>query len=89
MVRPSLRSKSMRKVSKKVPGGGGRVFYIRGKHYRVSDPVTGELINGVPVNPKWIRKGAKTRKKPERIFGGVLSPNTLATALKAVIRSIE
>ncbi len=87
MVRPGLRSRSVRRVSKRVPGGESRVFYVRRKHYRVNDPVTGERLNGIPLNPIWIRKGAKARKRPERIFGGVLSPSTLATTLKVVIRS--
>lgn len=88
MVRPGLRSRSVKRVSKRVPGGERRIFYIRRKHYRVSDPVTGIQLNGVPSNPRWIRKGAKSRKRPERIFGGVLSPTTLATTLKIVIRGL-
>ena len=89
MVRPGLRSGALKKISKRIPGGGSEVFYLRRKHNKAIDPVSNKPLNGVPLDPKYIRRGAKTRKRPERIFGGVLSPSTLATALKVATRNME
>jgi len=88
MVRPGLRSSGFKKVSKRVPGGRSRTFYVRRKHYRVRDPITGNLLSGVPSNPEIIRGGPKTRKRPERYYGGMLSPSTLVGALKIAIRNM-
>ncbi len=87
MVRPGLRSKGVKRIHRRVPGGKHRVLFRRRKHYFSRDPVTGERLNGVPMNPNRIRKGSKTMKRPERMFGGVLSPSTLMNALKIAIRS--
>ena len=87
MVRPGLRSRSAKRISKRVPGGYNKVFYIKRKHYRIVDPVTGKALNGVPKDVKIIRKGARTLKRPERAYGGVLSPKTLSTAFKIALRA--
>jgi large subunit ribosomal protein L34e len=86
MVRPGLRSRSVKRLFRKVPGGRSRIIYRRRKHYIARDPLTLEELSGVPKNIKLIRRGAKTLKRPERIYGGVLSPETLAMSLKLAIR---
>ncbi len=86
MVRPGLRSRSVKRLYRKMPGSRSRVIYRRRKHYIARDPLTFKELSGIPKNIKIIRRGAKTLKRPERIYGGVLSPETLAMSIKLAVR---
>jgi len=87
MVRPSLRSRSKRRIRKRVPGGASRIHYVMRRRYRATCPICGRSIGGVPRDYNIIRWGPKTAKRPERYFGGVICSNCLATVLKLSVRS--
>ncbi len=86
MVRPALRSRSLRRIWRKTPGGRTVVHYERRKKYIVRCFICGTEINGIPRN-KDVTRSNKTFKRPERLFGGVLCPSCLALAIKSAIRS--
>jgi len=87
VVRPALRSRSRRRVWKRVPGGEVKVFYERSYVYEAYCAICGRPLGGVPRNLKIIRGGPKSAKRPERPYGGVLCSSCLATAIKISIRS--
>ena len=86
MVRPAYRSRSVKRVVRRVPGGESRVYYWRRKSYVARCPICGKPLGGVPKDKDIIRWGAKTEKRPERYFGGVVCPSCLATMLKQAVR---
>ena len=87
MVRPGLRSHAKKRVARRLPGGETKVFYIRRKHYKARCAICGRLLGRIPVDPDVIRRGAKTLKRPERPYGGVICPDCLARAYRIAIRS--
>jgi large subunit ribosomal protein L34e len=87
VVRPALRSRSKRRVWRRVPGGEVKVFYERNYVYEAYCAVCGRPLGGVPRDIRVIRYGPKTAKRPERPYGGVLCSTCLATAIKLSIRS--
>ena len=73
MPAPRLRSRSLRRVSRKVPGGRTKLHFKKRKHKAARCGNCGSLLKGVPRGfPFRMRKMAKTKKRPERPFGGVL-----------------
>ncbi len=86
MMGASVRSRSLRRVWRRVPGGNAKTYYGRGKSYVVRCGVCGRGLGGVPRSSDVLRKGVRTSKRPERPFGGVLCPSCLSLALKLVIR---
>ncbi|MEM1623432.1 MAG: 50S ribosomal protein L34e [Sulfolobales archaeon] len=86
MVRPALRSRSRRRVIKRTPSGKPKVFYEKRRSYVANCSVCGKPLGGVSRNLKEIRRGFKSRKRPERPYAGTLCPACLALAYKIAIR---
>lgn len=73
MPAPRLRSRSIRKVFSKVPGGRVSLHYKKKKPKAAKCGNCGASLKGVPrAFPFRMRSMAKTKKRPERPFGGVL-----------------
>ena len=73
MPAPRLRSRSLRKVYRKVPGGRTSIHFKKRKPKAAKCGNCGAVLKGVPRElPFKMRSMAKTRKRPERPFGGVL-----------------
>ena len=73
MPAPRLRSTSLRRIFRKVPGGRTRLQYKQKKHKIAKCSNCGAALKGVPrERPHKMRNLAKTKKRPERPFGGVL-----------------
>jgi len=69
---------------------GTKTTYVRRKPKVGSCPVTGEKLKGVPrALPVKMKNLAKTEKRPQRPFGGVLSSNASRQELKKRARSKE
>lgn len=67
MTAKKNRSGSMRKVKRRVPSGKSREYYSRRKGKgKAHCGICGEELGGVA------EKGAKSSRRPERKFGGVL-----------------
>ena len=88
MVRPALRSRSRKRIAKRVPSGESRVFYVSRSAYAARCSVCGKPLGGVPRDLGVIRYGARTLKRPERPYGGVLCSRCLAVAYKISIRGL-
>lgn len=75
MPAPKYKSGSAKKVYKRAPGNR-RVLHIRRKKQSLARCSTcGALLGGVPSGRiVQVSKMAKTQKRPERAFGGVLCP---------------
>ena len=73
MPAPRLRSRSLRKIFRKTPGGRVTVHYKRRKPKSARCGNCGAVLKGVPRELPFRMGGmAKTKKRPERPFGGVL-----------------
>ena len=73
MPAPRLRSRSLRKIFRKVPGGRTSVHFKNRKPKGARCGNCGATLKGIPREPSFtIRNLAKTKKRPERPYGGVL-----------------
>lgn len=73
MPAPRLRSRSLRKVFRKVSGGRTNIHLKKRKPKAAKCGNCGAVLKGTPRElPFRMRKMAKTKKRPERPFGGVL-----------------
>jgi large subunit ribosomal protein L34e len=76
MVQRRLRSRSRRKIFVKVPGARTSIHYRKRKPQPAKCANCGSVLKGVPRElPYKMRSMAKTKKRPERPFGGVLCSN--------------
>ena len=83
----SVKSRSLKRVWRRTPGGR-TVIHYRGSRLGVAVcGVCGSRLGGMPTSGKVLRKIAKSSKRPERLFGGVLCPSCLSLALKLSVRS--
>ncbi len=73
MPAPHLRSRILRKIFRKVPGGRVSIHYKKRKPKAAKCGNCGAVLKGIPRElPYKMRSMAKTKKRPERPFGGVL-----------------
>ncbi|MFH1750124.1 MAG: 50S ribosomal protein L34e [Candidatus Micrarchaeota archaeon] len=87
MVRPALRSRSAKKRTVKTPGGRVARIYKAKKTSKAPCAICRGLLRGVPnLGRSGMRKLAKTEKRPERMFGGVLCGNCLRALIREKIR---
>lgn len=69
---------------------GTKVVYTKRKPKVGTCPITGETLKGVPrATPTVMRNMAKTEKRPQRPFGGVLSAKASRQELKNRTRNKE
>ncbi len=74
---------------RRTPGGRTVIHYEKRKPGPARCGICGAILNGVPrLRPVELRKLARTRKRPERMFGGVLCPRCLERLLKKTIREV-
>ncbi|MEK6954614.1 MAG: 50S ribosomal protein L34e [Candidatus Micrarchaeota archaeon] len=87
MVRPSLRSRSAKSRSVRTPGGAVHSIYKPKKPGKAICALCGENLKGVPNRSTvGMRKLAKTKKRPERMFGGVLCAGDVRDLVREKIR---
>ena len=73
MPAPKLRSRSRRRVYAKVPGGSTHIHYKKRMPAHAKCGKCGAALKGTPRElPFRMRKMAKTKKRPQRPYGGVL-----------------
>jgi large subunit ribosomal protein L34e len=87
-MRPSLRGKKLKRV--RTPGG--RIVYHRVKK-KTNYPkcgLCGNILSGVPrVRPYELKRMAKTKKRPERMYAGILCPRCLKRKIIQAIMSMK
>ena len=84
MPRPALRSRSLRRVYVRTPGGNTVIHYERKKNGKAHCAICGAELNGVKTND--LHKFSKTEKRPERKYGGVVCSRCLERLIKASVR---
>lgn len=73
MPAPRLRSRSLRRIFRKVPGNRISLQYRKKKPNASRCGNCGSVLKGIPREiPYKMRGMAKSKKRPERPFGGVL-----------------
>jgi large subunit ribosomal protein L34e len=73
MPAPRLRSRSLRKLFRKVPGGATKTHFKKRKPKASKCGGCHAVLKGTPRElPFKMRSMAKTKKRPERPYGGVL-----------------
>ncbi|PIY59991.1 50S ribosomal protein L34e [Candidatus Woesearchaeota archaeon CG_4_10_14_0_8_um_filter_47_5] len=88
MPAPRYRSRSLRRVYKKTPGGRVVLHYEPRKPKAVRCPETGVPLAGVPrARPGDLVNMPKSKKRPERPYGGVLSSQAMRRKLIKKARS--
>ena len=87
MPTPRLRSRSLRKVYRKVPGGRVSIHYKKRKPKAATCGSCGAILKGVPRElPFRMRSMAKTKKRPERPYGGVLCSRCMRQSIISKVR---
>ena len=89
MVAPRHRSRSKRRVYVKTPSGKNKIHYKNRKPKLGHCPVTGETLKGVPrLSATKMHNCAKTKKRPQRPFGGVLSSKAMRRVIVEEARAL-
>ncbi len=82
MVEPAKRSRSLRKVSYRTPGGKTKKRYLRRKSVKATCGACGKKLAGVSTD----KKLSKSQKKPGRKFSGNLCHSCTTYVLKLQTR---
>jgi len=89
MVQSKIKSRTFARKKVRIVSGT-KTVYVRRKPKVGSCFVTGETLKGVPrALPVKMRNLAKTEKRPQRPFGGVLSSKASRLELRKRVRSKE
>jgi large subunit ribosomal protein L34e len=73
MAKPGQRSRTLRRVSRRTPGSKTVLQYRKRKPSKAKCSKCGKLLPGVPrERPYKMARMAKTKKRPERPYGGSL-----------------
>ncbi|MFH1065066.1 MAG: 50S ribosomal protein L34e [Nanoarchaeota archaeon] len=89
MPAPNKRSRTFRRVFVKTPGGKTVLHYRKRKPSKAICAGCGELLHGVPrERPFIMQRLGKTKKRPERKFGGVLCSKCSRNKIKEHARSM-
>lgn len=73
MPRPKYRSRSLRRVQKKMPGGKTKQVYVERKPKTHKCAKCGKDLKGIPrLGSEKAKNTPKTKKRAERPYGGFL-----------------
>ncbi|MBI5871810.1 50S ribosomal protein L34e [archaeon] len=73
MVAPRLRSRSLRRIQRRVPGGRTVMHFKKRKPNIAKCAHCKKPLAGVPrLRPYKMKNLQKTKKRPERKYGGIL-----------------
>ncbi len=87
MVRPALRSRSFRRIKKKLPGGAFITHYLKRKPSVAKCSTCGKRLHGVKSErPVVMKKFSKTKKTPSRPYGGKLCSKCTRNKIKEKVR---
>lgn len=87
MPRPMYRTRSWRRVKRVTPGGELVVHYEKRRPGKARCAICGRELHGVPaLRPFQLSKLAKTMRRPEIMYGGVVCPQCLARGLRESVR---
>lgn len=82
-----FKSRTLRRVAKRVPTGTSVIVYKQRKPRAHRCALTGEQLHGIPRRtPLHLAKLAKTKKRPQRPYGGVFGSRATRQLLKEEAR---
>ncbi len=89
-MRPSKqKSRTFRRVFKKLSGNKSKLHYVRRKPKKARCANCGAVLKGVPRElPKKMKNMAKTKKRPSRPFGGVLCSKCAREKIKEQSKNV-
>jgi large subunit ribosomal protein L34e len=84
MPTPAQRSRSFRRKRVTTPGGRVKVHYVKKRPSPARCASCGKPLHGVPRGlPSEIAKLSKSKKRPERPYGGNLCPSCAKSRIKS------
>lgn len=87
MPRPSLRSRSFRRIKKKIPGGASIIHYIKRNPSKARCSNCNKELHGVAnLRASAMKRIPGSRKKVSRAFGGKLCAACTREEMKARAR---
>jgi large subunit ribosomal protein L34e len=90
MVRRALRSTSFRTIKIRTPGSNIVTHYKKKKPHKAKCGNCGGLLKAIPREfPTKMQNLAKTKKRPQRAFGGVLCTKCTRELFKQKAKSLE
>ncbi|MEA3378067.1 MAG: 50S ribosomal protein L34e [Nanoarchaeota archaeon] len=88
MTKKTQRSRSMRRVFVKTPGGKNVIHYRKRKPSKAKCASCGKVLQGVPrERPYKMSTMAKSKKRPNRPYGGKLCSSCTRKVLTNVARA--
>jgi len=88
MPEPRYRSRSYKRINKKTPGGKNALRYKKKKPNKHICAKCDAFLHGVPRGrPFKIKKMSKTKKRPNRPFGGYLCSKCARDHFKSEARA--
>jgi large subunit ribosomal protein L34e len=89
MVKPMLRTKSLKRKKVKTPGKRSVTHYKKEKPGVAKCAICKKPLHGVPrLNPLEMKKLPKTKKRPERPYGGNLCSKCMRGLFRRTAREI-
>lgn len=83
MPAPRYRSRTFRRVKVRTPGGRNVIHYKSRKPAKAQCASCGKPLAGVArLRPYKLRNTAKTKKRPQRPYGGQLCSKCMRTRIK-------
>ncbi|MCF7798705.1 50S ribosomal protein L34e [Candidatus Woesearchaeota archaeon] len=90
MPRGMFKSRTLRRVMKRVPGGKAVKRYEPRNPGAARCAITGEPLHGVPrKTPNQLAKLPKTMRRPQRPYGGVLGSRASRQLIKEEARETQ
>lgn len=87
MVEGRIKSRTFRRIKVKVPGNRSTVQYRKRKPAAAKCAGCGAALSGVPrERPYKMKNMPKTKKRPERPYGGVLCSRCMRKKIKEDIK---
>jgi large subunit ribosomal protein L34e len=81
------RSRTLRRIHKRTPGGRTVLRYKKRAPGKAVCAVCGAELHGIPrTKPSKIRHTPKTKKRPERPYGGYLCSRCMRVKVKSQIQ---
>ena len=88
MVKRALRSRSLKRSQKRVPGGRTVTHYRRKKPSIAKCSMCGKELKGVPrLRPSNLRKLPKSQRRPSRPYGGNLCSSCMRKLFREKART--
>ena len=84
MPTPQQRSRSLRRIYRRLPSGKTVIHYERKKNKGAVCAICKKPLRGVKTDDLF--KFSKTEKRPERMFGGYLCHKCLESLIKQTLR---